>query len=396
MMRARWIVTVLAALAAAGALYWFGPTLPPGALTGAETDLVRSLWIGSLPPPPPDASNAVADDPRAAALGHRLFFDMRLSANGAVSCAKCHLPERHFTDGMPVGVGMQRGTRHTMGLEGVAYSPWLFWDGRKDSLWSQALGPLESELEHGGNRRQYVELLLADARYRREYEALFGPLPQAVDDGPATTRAFVNMGKAIAAYERLLIPGESVFDRYARALIEGGDGAAILDNDEIAGLKLFIGKAQCINCHNGPLFTNNEFHNNGVLPAKGELPALGRVSAVRAALADEFNCLGEYNDAADPYCGELRFARTGDELIGAHKTPSLRNVALTPPYMHAGQMSSLADVIDQYNRAPLALVGHNEAEPLGLTWRERKQLEAFLHTLTGPPATAPQWLAPPD
>jgi cytochrome c peroxidase len=94
-------------------------------------------------------------------------------------------------------------------------------------------------------------------------------------------------------------------------------------------------------------------------------------------------------------CAELRFARTGDDLIGAHKTPSLRNVAITAPYMHAGQMVSLTDIIEQYDRAPLAMVGHNEAKSLNLSRKEKKQLEIFLHTLTGPLATLPEWLAAP-
>lgn len=385
------------ALLLGASLWWFLRAPEPGTWTPAETALLRSLWIGSLPPLQADPGNAVADNPRAARLGQRLFFDTRLSGNGAVACATCHQPERQFTDGLEVAVGMGRGERNTMPLAGVAYSPWMFWDGRKDSLWSQALGPLESPLEHGGSRQQYVELLSTDELYRSEYEALFGPLPAVPGEEPATTRAFVNIGKAIAAYERLLIPGAGRFDRYVQSVLEG-DGtpvASILSVDEIAGLRLFIGKAQCINCHNGPLFTNNEFHNTAVLPARGKLPSLGRVTAVRELMADAFNCLGEFNDEANANCAELRFARTGDELIATQKTPSLRNVGLTAPYMHAGQMHSLADIIDQYNRAPLAMVGHNEATPLDLSRRQRRQLEAFLHTLDSPLATDPEWLAAP-
>jgi len=381
----------------AGAVFWFMRPSVPGTWTPAEIELLQSLWIGSLPPVPADPSNAVADDPRAARLGQRLFFDPRLSANGEVACATCHQPEHLFTDGLDVAIGVARGDRHTMGLVGVAYSPWLFWDGRKDSLWSQALGPLENPIEHGGNRLQFAELLAADNQYRAGYEALFGDFPELPNEDRVITEVFVNMGKAIAAYQRLLLPGESRFDRYVQALL--GNHAAqmesTLNEDEVAGLRLFIGNAQCVNCHNGPLFTNNEFHNTAVLPATGKLPSMGRVGAVREARADPFNCLGYFNDDPDADCAELRFARTGDELIGAHKTPSLRNVALTPPYMHAGQMNSLMEIIDQYDRAPLALVGHNEAKQLDLSRNERKQLEAFLHTLNGPLATSPEWLAAP-
>ena len=369
----------------------------PGAWTESEIELLRSLWIGSLPPVPADPSNAVADDPRAARFGQRLFFDTRLSANGEVACATCHQPEHLFTDGLDVAQGVARGERHTMGLAGVAYSPWMFWDGRRDSLWAQALAPLESPVEHGGNRLQFVELLVSDAQYRSEYAALFDELPELPAQDPAITEVFVNMGKAIAAYERLLVPGASRFDRYVQALLADDERQfeAMLSDDELAGLRLFIGDAQCINCHNGPLFTNNEFHNTAVLPARGKLPSMGRVAAVREPRAEPFNCVGRCSDDPDANCAELRFARTGDDLIGAHKTPSLRNVALTAPYMHAGQMTSLTEIIDQYNRAPLAMVGHSEAKPLNLWRNERKQLEAFLRTLSGPLATSPEWLAAP-
>ena len=389
------IVAVIAILLAV-TVFWLIRSPAPGTWTEAEIALVRSLWIGSLPPVPADPSNAVADDVRAARLGQRLFFDTRLSVNGAVSCATCHQPERLFTDGLDVAQGVARGERHTMGLVGIAYSPWMFWDGRKDSLWAQALAPLESPVEHGGNRRQFAELLASDEQYRMDYEALFGKLPE-LSEQDAVTDVFVNMGKAIAAYERLLLPGASQFDRYVEALIEhkGPSADSILSDDELAGLRLFIGDAQCINCHNGPLFTNNEFHNTAVLPVAGKLPSLGRVGAVREVGDDPFNCLGEFSDHPNGRCSELRFARTGDELIGTHKTPSLRNVALTAPYMHAGQMQTLAEIIDHYSRAPLAIVGHNEAKPLSLSRKERKQLEAFLLTLNSPIATSPEWLQEP-
>ena len=139
--------------------------------TAEETTTLRSLWIGSLPALPADATNRFADDPRAVSLGHKLFFDVRFSSNGEVSCATCHMPEILFTDGLPLGVGISEMTRKTMTIVGTAYSPWLFWDGRKDSQWAQALGPLESPIEHGGNRTQYAHLI--DEFYRAEYAAIF-------------------------------------------------------------------------------------------------------------------------------------------------------------------------------------------------------------------------------
>jgi cytochrome c peroxidase len=383
-----------------------------------EIAALRGLWIGSLPPLSPDSSNAVADDPRAVILGQKLFFDTRLSSNGKVACASCHLPSQGFQDGKPLGQGVGTTARRTMPLAGTAYSPWLFWDGRKDSLWAQALGPLESPVEHGGSRTQYAHLI--DQHYRAEYEALFGPLPEladstrfpaaagpvadsgargawermAPDDRDAVTRIYANLGKAIAAYERKIMPGSSRFDRYIEALLSGdtAEMRAALTQDEVAGLRLFVGKAGCVNCHNGPLLTNNDFHNTGVPAAPGLPEDTGRAAGVRQALADEFNCLSRYSDAAPEDCGELRFAKTDDHgLERQFKPPSLRNVAERAPYMHAGQFASLREVLEHYNRAPNAPHGHSELQPLGLSEQELTQLEAFLRSLSGQvqaPATA--------
>ena len=392
----------LAALAVAvGVAYALHQPAPPDPWRPAELQTIRSLALDALPPPPDAPGNAVANHPLAQRLGHRLFFDARLSANGLVSCATCHQPARRFTDGLPRAVGGALGSRNSMSLVGAAYSPWQFWDGRRDSLWSQAASPLESPIEHGASRGQLARLVAEDADYRRLHQALFGALP-ALPQG--ADEVFINAVKAIAAYERLLLPGETPFDRYADSLKDSGSSAsapaappaeAPFGHREVAGLRLFIGKAQCINCHNGPLFTNHEFHNTGVLPAPGALPAKGRAEGVRLVLNDPLNCLGPHSDATRKPCPELRFVRSGGELVAAHKTPSLRNLAGSEPYMHAGQLGALADVLRHYNRAPNAVIGHNEAKPLNLLPYELKRLEAFLRTLDGPLATAPEWLLPP-
>ncbi|MFN8503391.1 cytochrome-c peroxidase [Kouleothrix sp.] len=408
-MKKPWIIglagaaIVLAAIA--GYLLW-----PRAAWSQAEVATLRGLWIGSLAPLPPDPSNRLADDTRAAALGQQLFFDTRLSVNGQVACATCHLPARDFQDGKPLGQGVGTTARRTMPLAGTAYSPWLFWDGRKDSLWAQALGPLESAVEHGGSRGQYAHLI--DQHYRAEYEAVFGPLPSLADaarfpaaagpvedaaaraawqrmapaDRDAVSRIYANIGKAIAAYERTIMPGASRFDQYVAALLQNDSAGmrAALSADEQAGLRLFIGKGQCVNCHNGPLLTNNDFHNTGV-PAAPGLPAdSGRAQGVRQVLADEFNCLSAYSDAAPEDCGELRFAKADDHALERQfKPPSLRNVAERAPYMHAGQFASLREVLEHYNRAPAAPAGHSELKPLQLSERELGQIEAFLRSLSG-------------
>ena len=136
-------------LASAAAVHAFAVAGPRWSAQERET--LRSLALASLGPLPKDPSNRVADDPRAAALGHRLFFDARLSGNGRVSCATCHVPDREFQDGIALAEGVGTTARRTMPVAGTAHSPWLFWDGRADSQWAQALGPLESAVEHGGS-----------------------------------------------------------------------------------------------------------------------------------------------------------------------------------------------------------------------------------------------------
>ncbi len=391
--------------------------------TDRELVLMESLWIANLPPLPPDPSNAVADDPRAARFGHRLFFDPRLSGNGRFACSSCHQPALRFTDDRLLGEALGESPRNTPSIVGTAYSPWLYWDGRKDSQWSQALSPLEDPAEQGGNRVAIARLISADPAYRRAYTSLFGPLPDLSDssrfpdeagpipgtplesgwngmdpaDRESITRVFVNVGKAIAAYERVLVPGPSRFDRYVEALARGGEPSSgtILNADEAIGLRLFMGKARCIECHNGPLLTNNEFHNTGIISAPGKIPDRGRIDGIRLVRADPFNCLSAYSDDPLKDCAELRFARTGAEVVGALRTPSLRNLQGTAPYSHQGQTPSLAQMMRHYDRAPIAMIGHNEAKPLNLSRRERARLEAFLATLDAPPGTAPQWLTPP-
>lgn len=412
----------LAALAALVylAFWWQQQAVEAAPWTVIEKALVESLWLEELPPLPNDAGNAVADNLQAARLGQRLFFDTRLSRNGEVSCATCHQPERRFTDGLPTARAIGESKRNTPSLVGVAYSPWLYWDGRKDSLWSQALAPLEDPAEHGGHRMRFAMLLQEDPVYRTEYNALFDQWPEFdAEDSIATNvtpvdwsatwqnlasadqqriaTIFVNLGKVLEAYERQLMPSPSRFDAYVSALANDEPGAEdILSKDERAGLRLFIGEARCVQCHNGPLFTNNEFHNTGLLPPSGSLPDEGRSAVLEQLTTDVFNCLGEFSDAKADQCSELVYMRKGPELLGAMRTPSLRNLAGTEPYMHKGQMQTLAEVLRHYNRAPMALIGHNEAQPLGLSNRQLQQIEAFLLTLDAPAAGGDNWLSSPS
>lgn len=376
-------------VATAAVLYWQGMSPRFDGWSESELVILQSLSLDGLPDLPTDPSNAVADNPIAAEFGRKLFFDARLSANGGISCATCHQAIRRFSDGLQKGQAIGTTDRHTPSIVGSAYSPWQFWDGRRDSQWSQALAPLEDPNEHAIDRKQVLALVAEDVEYKNTYEALFGDLPDAANaDDPAINSAFANIGKSIAAFERTILPTASKFDVYVRNLAAVGEEGQppLFDEDEINGLRLFIGEANCLQCHNGPLFTNHEFHNTGVISFPGEVPDKARVSGVVEVLQSEFNCRSNYSDDTTHQCSELDFARTGKELIGAFKTPSLRNLENTQPYMHKGQLATLGDVLRHYNEAPDAMIGHNEAKPLGLSSRELLQIEKFLHTLDAPVA----------
>jgi cytochrome c peroxidase len=356
--------------------------------TPAELRVLRSLWIGSLGPLPDDPSNAYDTDPRAAALGRALFFDPRLSKNGALACATCHPAASSFQDARPTAVGLGPLPRRSMPLLGVGYNTWFFWDGRKDSLWAQAATPIENPVELGLTRADVARLIAA--HHRDEYAAIFGAVPDEPRTEAATTRVFVNVAKALAAFVRTIVPGPSRFDAYvARELgVAGADPAAALAPAELRGLRLFMGRAHCTNCHAGPLFTNGEFHFTRVPQTA---PDPGRSAAVALVRGDKLNCLGAFSDAAPDQCAALRFIDPDTrETLRAFKTPTLRNVAVRAPYMNAGQFATLAEVLRFYRDKTH---GMKELAHGDLADAELDDLEAFLGTLTGPVEALPT--APP-
>lgn len=379
--------------------------LPEGELTQKEIAVIGSLRL--VTELPPDPTNRLADDPRARELGHALFFDAELSPVG-ISCATCHVPEKHFTDGKPLGEGAGVGNRHTQGIVGSQWGQWFFWDGRADSLWSQALGPIENPVEMAGDRVHAVQYVLS--RYGEAYEAAFGPPPpleglppraRPAPENPELDEAwraldpdlqhrvntvFANIGKAIAAYERQLVPGEAPFDRYVDAVLAGDlEGGGHLTEQQVAGMRLFIGRGRCIDCHHGPMFTNHAFHNIGVPEKKGY--DQGRTRGAMLVSASPFNCEGPWSDAED--CPEMRYLNpTFPDFIAAFKTPTLRYVLQTAPYMHHGSFATIAEVLEFYSKLenpPPA--GHRELtlRPLHLKPDEMAALTAFLGALTGEP-----------
>lgn len=412
---------------ALGIWYWIDSNkYPKPTWTDEELGIIATLWIGNLPPLEEDPSNKVANNPAAAKLGHQLFFDKRFSGNGQVACATCHSPEKHFTDGKALATGMGVTGRSSPSIVGTAYHPFIFWDGRVDSQWAQALGPMESAVEHGGSRMQYAHLIASDSNYKQQYEALFGVFPDLSDSarfpekaGPLNQRTqpiettawnamndndkntvstiYSNIGKSIAAYERLINPAPARFDDYADTVFNKKEsGMDIFTRDEVEGLRLFIGKARCNECHNGPLLSNDGFQNIGTPTPKGKPFDFGRSKGVHAVVNSEFNCMSEYSDADPMDCGEIRFIkRKGDDLMGSFKVPGLRNVTQTAPYMHAGQLKDLDEVMKHYNDAPLPLFGHSMLTKLELEPKQIDQIKQFLHTLDSAIVAESKWLQAP-
>jgi cytochrome c peroxidase len=282
-----------------------------------------------------------ADNPLTAArvrLGRALFFDPILSADGTVACASCHRPERGFSSGeaRPRGVGGRRGPRRAPTLFNRAYGTAFFWDGRAATLEEQALRPIEDPDEMGAKLADVLRRLRADPAYPGRFAAAF-------PDGVTAA----NLGRALAGFERVLLRGGSRVDRFRRL----GEAAA-LTPPERHGLWLYESKGLCWRCHAGANFTDEQYHNTGVSWGQAP-PDLGRFAVTR---------------------------READR--GKFKTPTLRGVALTAPYMHDGSIGTLQEVVEFYNRGGGANPNRDPAlRPLGLSPEEVRALVAFLKAL---------------
>ena len=370
------------------------------ARAGFTADEVRRILQHSpLPPLPRDTSNALSDDAGAARLGHFLFFDKRLSGDDRFSCASCHDPAKGFADGRALSAGVGTGRRHTPALWNVAYNRWFFWDGRADSLWSQALKPLESRDEMAGSRDRVYRLVRDDAVLRAAYEAVFGAFP-AQGDRAAVNRVFVSVGKALAAYQRRIVSRNAPFDAFAEGLRTGEEARlAALPEPARRGLKIFVGRGQCRTCHVGPNFTDGEFHDIGVPEGPGLQPDPGRADGVTTLLGDEFQAGGLFSDDTQSEAARsTAFLDPHGAARGQVKTPTLRNVARTAPYMHNGQLASLPDVLAHYskleNRPPSGPHQEVVLAPLALSTDETTDLLAFLDALTDT-SLDPALLRPP-
>lgn len=287
------------------------------------------------------------------ALGKRLFFDPRVSGSGQLACASCHDPDLGWADGRTIAFGHRREPlkRNSPGLMNIGHMETFFWDGRAESLEEQAREVILNPQEMSATPDSVVQSLSAAPEYRDEFREVFGSEQIDVDA----------VAKAIAAFERSIVGGRSRFDHFMK-----GNPQALSD-EAVLGLDLFRGAANCMNCHNGPNFTDNQFHNLGLSYYNRELEDLGR-----------YRITGEAED------------------VGRFRTPSLRNIGATGPYMHNG-LFELTGVLNMYN-AGMATLKRKPAEtfdplfptkspllhPLGLNPRDLADLRAFLESLTEP------------
>jgi cytochrome c peroxidase len=365
----RWVLLVLVAAA-------------PSAFAFSEAEVRAVAAHGPWPPAfQADASNRASGNPQAVELGERLFFDRRLSANGEFSCSRCHLPERNWTDGEARAQGLARVDRNTPSLTNARLQRWFGWDGAHDSLWAQSLRPMLDARELGASAAQVAKLLRGDADYACRYRKVFGALP--ADD----EAVMVGAAKALAAFQETLLSGRSAFDEFRDALLKG-DASGVAGYPEAAkrGLAIFVGKGSCNTCHVGPAFTNGEFHDTGIPffiePGKVDQ---GRHGGIRKLQSSKFNLLGPYNDdATRGTATSTRHVALEHRNFGEFRTPSLRNLALTAPYMHNGRLATLREVVNHYSSvSPDRLHSDGEAilKPLKLSARETLDLVAFLQSL---------------
>lgn len=331
-----------------------------------------------LPPVVTPAENPTT--PAKIALGQSLFFDKRLSRDGSTSCASCHQPQHAFSDAQPLAKGIAKrvGTRNTPSIINVAFNTSQFWDGRRITLESQALDPLINPNEHGlQDVTAVLNLLRRDRQYIKAFRTAF-------DIGPNGIRA-EHVGQAMASFERSLIAGNSAFDRFAYK-----NEKSSLSPSAARGLALFQGSAQCANCHTigkrDALFADNQFHSLsiGLKRIEHRLPEI----TMRLVQARQQGANLDQTVLSNEDIAELgRFAVTlAPTDIGKFRTPSLRNVALTAPYMHDGSVATLEEAVEMeiYYRSAEA------GRPLILTPIEKTDLVEFLKALTSPEIKIPQ------
>ncbi len=354
----------------------------------STAEVARILRHGPWPPPfAADPSNRVSGQPEAAALGRALFFETRLAPDGTFSCASCHDPARAWSDGRPLSQGRVALSRNAPGLLDVRSRRWFGWDGGHDNLWAMSLRPILDPREFGGSAEGIASRLRDDRALAACYARAFKREPADVDPQALA----IDAAKALAAFQETLESRRSPFDDFRDALERGNvEAAARLPIAAQRGARLFVGRGQCAVCHLGPAFTNDEFHDIGIpfFTADGVDP--GRHAGIKALRESPLTLLGRWND--DPARASGNTTRHVDPQhrnFGEFRVPSLRNVALTAPYMHNGSLATLTDAVRHYSDLDAErLHGDGDAilKPLKLLPAEIDDVRAFLDSLTSHPA----------
>jgi cytochrome c peroxidase len=345
----------------------------------SKEEIARILQHGPWPPPAQrDPSNRVSGKPEAVAFGGKLFFEPRISGTGSVLCASCHVPFRAFQDSRPRAFGLQEVERNTPSLLDVSQYRWYGWDGAHDSLWSQSIRPLLDEREMRSSPRKVAQVVRS--LFEKDYEAAFARKPPASDE-----EVLVDVGKALAAYQETLVTARTPFDDFRDAL--AGNKPSDYPAAAQRGLRIFVGKGNCSTCHFGPHFTNGEFADTGVpfFVGKGRVDP-GRHAGIKKLRENPHNLLGRFNDdASKKNAVGTKHVELQHRNFGEWRVPTLRNVALTAPYMHNGSLATLHDVAKHYselNEERLHADGERILKPLRLTPAEIDDLVAFLESLS--------------
>ncbi|MDP3700466.1 MAG: cytochrome c peroxidase [Hylemonella sp.] len=396
----------LAAICLAGMIAGFPPARAAAALVNdRELDASSLSMLASFGPWPPkierDTSNPYSGNARAIRLGQRLFADPGLSGSARISCASCHQPGRHFTDGSPLSLAGREPRRHTPSLMDARFQRWFGWAGSNDSLWAASLQPFLDANEMGPERMA-PRYLKASPGLWADYLRVVGARQAARDE----TGLLVDMAKILAAFQETLVSPRTPFDAYRDAVLAGdGQAAAPYPLQAVRGYKLFVGKARCVICHSGPTFSHQEFDKVGIPVRTGTgLMDGGRYDGAKSLLASRFNALREHAAGVRRERVELtRHASTGVDMLGLFRVPGLRGLSKTAPYMHNGSLSSLPEVVQHYStldEVRIAMASphaHNDlditarppastffSEPLHLTPQEIQDLVSFLETLSPP------------
>ncbi len=348
-----------------------------------EDEIEQTLSFGPWPPSfQSDPSNRFSKDATAIKLGQALFNDPVLSVDGAFSCASCHDPDQAFTTPEARALGRDLLNRNTPSLRNLAGLRWYGWGGKSDNLWAASLHPIieEQEMAHSA---ESLKIAISESTYIDDFEAIFGHLQ---DQSPELF--LVNTAKALSAYLESLATDRTIFDDFRDAL-ERRDVAAAKEYPEAAqrGLQLFLGRGKCVFCHNGPRFSNNEFHDAGVPYFLNETEVdQGRFGGLNILLSSPYTLDSDWNDDPEKKgAWAVRNVRRSHSDFGTFRTPSLRGVAETAPYMHDGSLDDLKSVIRHYSKIDterLHADGEAILSELNLSEQEIADLVAFLVTLS--------------